>query len=76
MDPTTAEGNASHEAGRIDGDGDCPGLNAVIRAATASNFHRGSHTLGIRPGWHGLVDGDFTEITGPVISGISDNTIA
>ena len=58
--------------GVLTGGGDCPGLNAVIRAVTASNFHRGSHTLGIRRGWRGLVEGDFVEITGPMISGILD----
>ncbi len=58
--------------GVLTGGGDCPGLNAVIRAVTASNFHRGIHTLGIRRGWRGLVEGDFVEITGPMISGILD----
>ena len=72
MNPTSPEGNTRYEARRIDGGGDCPGLNAVIRAVTASNFHRGSHTLGIRRGWRGLVEGDFVEITGPMISGILD----
>lgn len=58
--------------GILTGGGDCPGLNAVIRAVAASNFHRGSETLGIRRGWRGLVEGDFVEITGPMISGILD----
>ncbi len=50
--------------GVLMGGGDCPGLSEVIRAATASNFHRGSHTLGIRRGSRGLVSGDFVEISG------------
>ena len=58
--------------GVLTGGGDCPGLNAVIRAVTASNFHRGSSTLGVRRGWRGLVNADFVEITGPMISGILD----
>lgn len=38
--------------------GDCPGLNAVIRAVvTRSVDHHGSEVVGILNGWEGLMDG-------------------
>ncbi len=58
--------------GVLTGGGDCPGLNAVIRAVTASNYRRGTQTLGIRRGWRGLVEGDYFDIPIQMISGILD----
>jgi phosphofructokinase-like protein len=57
-------------AGVLTGGGDCPGLNAVIRAATRRLLEAGWEVVGIREGWKGLVDG-LTEPLGPrEISGI------
>jgi phosphofructokinase-like protein len=57
-------------AGVLTGGGDCPGLNAVIRAATRRLLEAGWDVVGIREGWKGLVDG-LTEPLGPrEISGI------
>jgi 6-phosphofructokinase 1 len=54
----------------LTGGGDCPGLNAVIRAATRRLLEAGWEVVGIREGWKGLVDG-LTEPLGPrEISGI------
>jgi phosphofructokinase-like protein len=43
--------------GILTGGGDCPGLNAVIRAVTRRSLDRGAEVIGIREGWRGLVDG-------------------
>jgi phosphofructokinase-like protein len=40
----------------LTGGGDCPGLNAVIRAVTKSATKRGWETLGILNGFEGLLD--------------------
>jgi 6-phosphofructokinase 1 len=54
----------------LTGGGDCPGLNAVIRAATRRLLEADWEVVGIREGWKGLVDG-LTEPLGPrEISGI------
>jgi 6-phosphofructokinase 1 len=57
-------------AGVLTGGGDCPGLNAVIRATTRRLLEAGWEVVGVREGWKGLVDG-LTEPLGPrEISGI------
>jgi ATP-dependent phosphofructokinase / diphosphate-dependent phosphofructokinase len=42
--------------GILTGGGDCPGLNAVIRAVVR-RLATGSEAVGFREGWRGLVDG-------------------
>ncbi|MEM7476713.1 MAG: ATP-dependent 6-phosphofructokinase [Planctomycetota bacterium] len=44
--------------GILTGGGDCPGLNAVIRAATKSAIYLGYQVLGMRKGYEGLADCD------------------
>jgi phosphofructokinase-like protein len=56
--------------GVLTGGGDCPGLNAVIRAVTRRGLTRGHEVVGVRDGWRGLVDGRFTELGPREISGI------
>jgi ATP-dependent phosphofructokinase / diphosphate-dependent phosphofructokinase len=58
------------KVGVLTGGGDCPGLNAVIRAVTRRSLARGYTTIGIREGWRGLVDGRFMELGPREISGI------
>jgi len=58
------------KVGVLTGGGDCPGLNAVIRAVTRRSLTRGHTILGIREGWRGLVDGRFMEVGPREISGI------
>ncbi len=41
--------------GLLTGGGDCPGLNAVIRAATKSAIHLGYEVIGFLKGFEGLV---------------------
>ena len=52
--------------------GDCPGLNAVIRAAvfTGSKLHD-MEFVGFKNGWKGLVEGDTTPLGRPQVMGIS-----
>jgi ATP-dependent phosphofructokinase / diphosphate-dependent phosphofructokinase len=45
----------SMKVGLLTGGGDCPGLNAVIRAAVKQLANQGSSCLGILEGWRGLV---------------------
>ena len=54
----------------LTGGGDCPGLNAVIRAVTRRSLTRGYAVVGVRGGWRGLVDGRFMELGPREISGI------
>src|SRR6185312_2326375 len=56
--------------GILTGGGDCPGLNAVIRAVARRSFGRGSEVVGVRNGWRGLVDADTTALTIREVSGL------
>jgi ATP-dependent phosphofructokinase / diphosphate-dependent phosphofructokinase len=60
-------------AGRIGiltGGGDCPGLNAVIRAVARRSLDRGYEVIGVREGWRGLVDGVLQPLDYRAISGL------
>lgn len=54
----------------LTGGGDCPGLNAVIRAVVKSAHQNGIEVLGIRDGFRGAVEGDFMPLTLSDVSGI------
>jgi phosphofructokinase-like protein len=56
--------------GVLTGGGDCPGLNAVIRAVTRRSLDRGYEVLGVREGWRGIVEGRFQPLGPREISGI------
>ena len=56
--------------GILTGGGDCPGLNAVIRAVTRRSLDRGAEVIGVREGWRGLVDGLLQPLGYREISGI------
>jgi len=56
--------------GVLTGGGDCPGLNAVIRAVERAGIKYDFGTLGIRNGWQGLIDGDVEPLTDFSVSGI------
>lgn len=49
--------------GTLTGGGDCPGLNAVIRAVVRTNANRGGTTLGFLEGWRGVISGEHIELT-------------
>lgn len=56
--------------GILTGGGDCPGLNAVIRAVVRSSLADDMEVLGIKNGWRGLVDGEVEPLTRYSVSGI------
>jgi len=56
--------------GILTGGGDCPGLNAVIRAVARRSFGRGWEVVGVLNGWRGLIDADTTELTSREVSGL------
>jgi 6-phosphofructokinase 1 len=50
--------------GVLTGGGDCPGLNAVIRAIVRKGIDvHASEIVGFRDGWRGPLEGDHTELT-------------
>ncbi len=50
--------------GILTGGGDCPGLNAVIRAVVRKGIVGHGHTIvGFRDGWRGPLEGDSEELT-------------
>jgi 6-phosphofructokinase 1 len=56
--------------GLLTGGGDCPGLNAVIRAVTRRLLAGGCEVIGVLHGWRGMVDGLFEPLGPREISGI------
>src|SRR5688572_24691837 len=46
----------SRRIGILTGGGDCPGLNAVIRAVVRRAEHFDINVLGFRNGWRGVLD--------------------
>jgi phosphofructokinase-like protein len=57
--------------GLLTGGGDCPGLNAVIRAAVRRGLAEGSHTLlGFRHGWAGVLADEAMDLTLDSTAGI------
>lgn len=50
--------------------GDCPGLNAVIRAAARKLIESGHEPVGLIGGYRGLADRDYMELSRPGIRGI------
>jgi len=58
--------------GILTGGGDCPGLNAAIRAATKTAIQEGYEVIGIRNGWKGLIDDENKTLDRFKTSGIID----
>jgi len=56
--------------GILTGGGDCPGLNAVIRAIVRKCIQYGWDSIGIQNGWKGLLEIDTLPLDIDVISGI------
>jgi ATP-dependent phosphofructokinase / diphosphate-dependent phosphofructokinase len=50
--------------------GDCPGLNAVIRAVVAKATASGVDVVGVRDGWQGLVEGRTERLDRNAVRGI------
>jgi len=61
----------SKRVGILTGGGDCPGLNAVIRAAVVKGTRYYNYKfIGIKNGWAGLLDFEWTNLDREAISGI------
>lgn len=43
--------------------GDAPGMNAAVRAVVRTALYMGIEVVGIRRGWHGLINGDMYRMT-------------
>jgi len=56
--------------GVLTGGGDCPGLNAAIRAVVRSGIKQGYTVTGIRNGWLGLIENNTGPLTDRSVSGI------
>jgi ATP-dependent phosphofructokinase / diphosphate-dependent phosphofructokinase len=56
--------------GVLTGGGDCPGLNAVIRAVVRVSTDRGHEMIAVRDGWKGLTEGVFAPFGRREVSGI------
>ena len=57
--------------GMLTGGGDCPGLNAVIRAVVRKGiFHYDDEFVGFLEGWRGLIENQRMELNLDAVSGI------
>ena len=63
--------NAIRRIGILTGGGDCPGLNAVIRAVVKSAIHRhGLEVWGIEDGFQGLIENRMRGLDWSAVSNI------
>jgi ATP-dependent phosphofructokinase / diphosphate-dependent phosphofructokinase len=59
-----AVGSRAMRIGILTGGGDCPGLNAVIRAVVRKAIDvYGDQMIGFRDGWRGVLEASFEELT-------------
>ena len=56
--------------GILTGGGDCPGLNAVIRAVVKGAAKKNIEVIGFRYGWKGLIDNETMQLNDRTVSGI------
>ena len=50
--------------------GDAPGMNAAVRAVVRTAISQGVECVGIRRGYHGLINGDFVKLEASSVSHI------
>ncbi|MBI3999813.1 MAG: 6-phosphofructokinase [Candidatus Omnitrophica bacterium] len=60
----------SAQIGILTGGGDCPGLNAVIRAVVKGAAKKGWEVIGFRNGWKGMVDHETLPLDDRAVAGI------
>lgn len=60
----------SFRIGILTAGGDCPGLNAVIRAVVRRAVADEAEVLGVKNGWRGLIQGDLEPLTRSSVRGI------
>src|SRR5512146_1165458 len=68
--PHSGAWGTTMKIGVLTGGGDCPGLNAVIRAVVRRADGFGSRVVGIRNGWKGMLDLSITDLDSKMVSGI------
>jgi len=57
--------------GILTGGGDCPGLNAVIRAVVRKGITVYGHTIvGFRHGWRGVIEGEVVDLDRETVRGL------
>src|SRR4051794_4182279 len=56
--------------GILTGGGDCPGLNAGIRAIVRKSVRGGDEVVGFRDGWRGVLEGDTVPMDLAAVRGI------
>lgn len=56
--------------GVLTGGGDCPGLNAVIRAVTRAAISQGDEVFGFKDGFKGLVENRYVPLDHDSVSGL------
>ncbi|HLY26191.1 MAG TPA: 6-phosphofructokinase [Aggregatilineales bacterium] len=59
-----------HRIGVLTSGGDAPGMNAAIRAVTRSALAQQWEVIGVRRGYAGLMDGEFSPMTARSVGGI------
>ena len=62
--------NKINRIGVLTAGGDCPGLNAVVRAVTKYALQQGIEVYGFKNGFDGLVKNDFIMLDNKTVSGI------
>ena len=55
--------NKIKRIGVLTSGGDAPGMNAAVRAVVRTALANGIECVGIRRGWQGLINGDFTPLS-------------
>lgn len=68
--PLSKKDSVPLRVGVLTGGGDCPGLNAVIRAAVWRGFGYGYALVGIRNGWKGLLEAATLPLDREAVRGI------
>src|SRR6476646_3204919 len=56
--------------GMLTGGGDCPGLNAVIRAIARTSIDHGDEIVGVLRGWRGMIEGQMRPLDARETSGL------
>lgn len=62
--------NRVRKIGILTGGGDCPGINAVIRAVVRRARLDGVTVMGVKNGWLGLIENNLELLTRQTISGV------
>ena len=71
QEPAIANGDSNGATiGVLTGGGDCPGLNAAIRAVVRRGMVYGWRVIGFRNGWAGVVSRDYLPLESRSVSGI------